>query len=313
MMPCLQECSVEIRAAGCSGFLDSAWEVNDERSTCARPERSGAAPARLPRAVRPGRAAGSPDDSRVRALWVSGSLARRDADAYSDLDLLAAVADADFDAFAASWKSWLADITPTVLARAIPFLPGSFYSLTPTCERLDVVLERVSRVPSSFFRARAVVFDRDGLDAQVPKPRAARGTGPREGRDRDRGAAALSRAVPGGARPRRAPARAGGLRPHAPAHLGALPRDERAAADDRREALARQAARPSSTRCSKRCPGPRPTREALIDANIAVARALVAHGKPIAEKVGLPLARGARGRGARAPLRELGELWRREF
>src|SRR4029077_17301761 len=110
------------------------------------------------------------DEPAVRALWVSGSLARRDADAYSDLDLLAAVADADFDAFAGSWKSWLADITPTVLGRGIPFRPGSFYALTPACERLDVVLEKVSRVPQSGFRARELVFDRDGLDALVPKP-----------------------------------------------------------------------------------------------------------------------------------------------
>src|SRR5262245_14057133 len=110
------------------------------------------------------------DEPAVRALWLSGSLARRDADAHSDLDLLIAVADADFDAFAGSWKETLAAITPTVLARPLPFLPGSFYSLTPTCERLDVVVERVSRLPQTFFRVRELVFDRDGLDAQIPAP-----------------------------------------------------------------------------------------------------------------------------------------------
>src|SRR5262245_9784858 len=79
------------------------------------------------------------EEPAVRALWISGSLARGDGDAFSDLDLLLAVADADFDAFAGRWKEWLARITPTVLARAIPFLPGSCYTLTPACERLDVV------------------------------------------------------------------------------------------------------------------------------------------------------------------------------
>jgi hypothetical protein len=109
-------------------------------------------------------------DTRVRALWVSGSLARSDADQSSDLDLIATVRDADFGAVASSWRDWLAKITPTVLARQIPFLEGSFYSLTPGCERFDLVLERVSHLPRTPFHARAAVFDRDGLNAQRPTP-----------------------------------------------------------------------------------------------------------------------------------------------
>jgi Intracellular multiplication and human macrophage-killing len=227
------------------------------------------------------------EDERVRALWVSGSLARRDADAHSDLDLLAAVADADFDAFAGSWRSWLADITPTVLARPIPFLPGSFYSLTPACERLDVVLERVSRVPSSFFRSREVVFDRDGLDAQVPAP------APPAGPDRAKVETAIEE-----------PLRYLAL---FPAVLG---RGELLLAQEGYGHMRRRISElflemnaPLPTTGVKHwrdkltdeqyavlesLPWPAATREALIDANIAVARALVAHGKPIAEKVGLP-------------------------
>ena len=64
-------------------------------------------------------------DERVRALWVSGSLGRGDADPSSDLDLLIAVADEGFDGFAATWRDWLAEITPTVLAKPLPFLPGA--------------------------------------------------------------------------------------------------------------------------------------------------------------------------------------------
>lgn len=227
------------------------------------------------------------DEPAVRALWVSGSLARRDADAHSDLDLLAAVGDADFDAFAASWPSWLADITPTVLARAIPFLPGSFYSLTPACERLDVVLERVSRVPSSFFRARAVVFDRDGLDAQVPAPV------PQPGPDRAKIETAIEE-----------PLRYLALFP------AALGRGELLLAQEGYGHMRRRISelflemnaplpttgvkhwrdklRPEQYAVLEALPWPAATREALIDANIAVARALIAHGKPIAEKVGLP-------------------------
>ena len=119
-------------------------------------------------------------DERVRALWLSGSLARGVADAASDLDLLIAVRDEDYQAFAASWREALAAITPTVVAQPLPSLPGSFYSVTATGERLDVVMEAVGAVPTSQFRYRLPVFDRDGLTALVPEP------APEPGPDRDR-------------------------------------------------------------------------------------------------------------------------------
>jgi predicted nucleotidyltransferase len=115
-------------------------------------------------------------DERVRALWLSGSLARGDADAASDLDLLVSVTDASHDEFARGWRDWLAKITPTVIARPLPFLPGSFYAVTPGRERLDVVVEPVARLATTIFRVRLLVFDRDGLDALVPAPVA--GAGP---------------------------------------------------------------------------------------------------------------------------------------
>lgn len=107
-------------------------------------------------------------DDRIRAIWLSGSLARGTADSVSDLDLLLAVDDGRFDEFAREWKEWLADITPTVIARALPFLPGSVYCVTPDRLRLDVVSERVSALANSMFRTRTAVLDKDGLDALVP-------------------------------------------------------------------------------------------------------------------------------------------------
>ena len=107
-------------------------------------------------------------DDRIRAIWLSGSLARGTADSVSDLDLLLAVDDGRFDEFAREWKEWLADITPTVIARALPFLPGSVYCVTPDRLRLDVVSERVSALANSMFRTRAAVLDKDGLDALIP-------------------------------------------------------------------------------------------------------------------------------------------------
>jgi hypothetical protein len=109
-------------------------------------------------------------DDRVRAVWLHGACGRGAADAGSDLDLSVAIRDADFDTFAGQWREWLAAITPTVVAR--PIGPGSFYCLTPTCERLDVISARVSAVPdtAATLRRRVVVLDKDDLDALVPRP-----------------------------------------------------------------------------------------------------------------------------------------------
>src|SRR5262245_25174532 len=226
------------------------------------------------------------EDSRVRALWLSGSLARGDADPYSDLDLLAAVADAEFDSFAGRWKNWLAEITPTVLARPIPFLPGSLYSLTPSCERLDVVVERVSRVPQSFFRVRKLVFDHDGLDAQVPPPP------PPAGPDRAKVETAIEE-----------PLRYLALFP-AMLGRGELMLGQEGYGHMRRRIselfLELNAPLPvtgvkhwrdkltdAQYAVLESLPWPAATREALIEANVAVARALFEHGRAVAEKVGV--------------------------
>ena len=107
-------------------------------------------------------------DERVRAMWLHGAIGRGQADAGSDLDVSVTVRDDDFDEFAGEWRDWLAAITPTLTAR--PIAPGSFYSLTPACERLDVIAERVSDLPRTKATRRIPVFDRDGLIAQLPPP-----------------------------------------------------------------------------------------------------------------------------------------------
>lgn len=109
-------------------------------------------------------------DDRIRALWLSGSAAKGTADGGSDLDLLVAVRDADHQSYVDGWRDWLAGITPTLLARELPFAPGSFYSLTPDCLRLDIVAEPVGKLPETGLRYRLVVIDKDGLAAHVPEP-----------------------------------------------------------------------------------------------------------------------------------------------
>jgi hypothetical protein len=111
-------------------------------------------------------------------MWLGGSLARDTADAASDLDVFVAVADEHLEEFAGGWRELLASITPTVLAEEQWFAKGSFWSITPGYERFDLVVEPVSSLPESFFPARVVVFDHDGLTARLPAERPRSPAGP---------------------------------------------------------------------------------------------------------------------------------------
>lgn len=58
-------------------------------------------------------------DERVSGVWAIGSLARGEADRWSDIDLLVAVHTERFAALAEDWQSFLAGITPTVFAQRL--------------------------------------------------------------------------------------------------------------------------------------------------------------------------------------------------
>jgi hypothetical protein len=268
-----------------AGISDSTPEVSDVAVKILRPRALGRlSPRYLPLFERAANVFGA--DERVRALWVGGSVAREDADAHSDLDLLVSVADADFDAFAAAWREWLAAITPTVLARQIPFLPGSVYSLTPGCERLDVVVERASAVRSSRF-ARAVVFDRDGLDAARAAPP------PPPGPDRARVETAIEEplrylallpAVLGRGELLLAQEGYGHMR----RRISELFLEENAPLPVTGVKHWRDKLSPEQYAVLESLPWPAATREALLAANLEVGRALLRYGRPIADKLGVP-------------------------
>ncbi len=106
-------------------------------------------------------------DERVRAMWLSGSLARGLADKASDLDLVVAVADDALKDFCGSWRTWLEEITPTVLARPLGST-GSFFAVIGSWERCDVVVEGVGSVATSQVRDRIPVFDKGDLSSLIP-------------------------------------------------------------------------------------------------------------------------------------------------
>lgn len=111
-------------------------------------------------------------DSRVRAMWLGGSIARRVADAGSDLDVLLAVSDDAFADFAADWRTWLESVTPVLMAKELPGQAGSFFATTRDCLRLDVVVEPVSQLSETPYRTRTAVLDGDRLSARLPAPSA---------------------------------------------------------------------------------------------------------------------------------------------
>jgi predicted nucleotidyltransferase len=78
-------------------------------------------------------------DPRVKAVELSGSVARGTADQWSDLDLKIITTPEGFDAFLADWKVWVAAITPTVLARR-PIAPFIINTLTAEGLTLDIAV-----------------------------------------------------------------------------------------------------------------------------------------------------------------------------
>jgi hypothetical protein len=79
------------------------------------------------------------DDPRVRAVELSGSVARSTADQWSDLDLKIVTTTDGFESFLSDWKIWVARITPTVFARR-PIAPFIINTLTPQGLTLDMAV-----------------------------------------------------------------------------------------------------------------------------------------------------------------------------
>lgn len=104
-------------------------------------------------------------DDRVRAVWLAGSVGRGAADAGSDLDVVVTVTASAMEDFCARWRDWLATISATIIAHELPGMAGSFFSVTTSCERLDVVTESVATLGSPWASQRMALLDKDGLAA----------------------------------------------------------------------------------------------------------------------------------------------------
>jgi hypothetical protein len=105
------------------------------------------------------------DEPAILAAWVGGSLARRTADDWSDIDLHLLVADPE--AFAVGITDWFARTATAVLAHEIPGVAGGFVFVTPDWVHVDVILHGSSGFEQEDFPAR-VLLDPHGLVREIP-------------------------------------------------------------------------------------------------------------------------------------------------
>lgn len=106
-------------------------------------------------------------DPRVRAMWLAGSLGRGDADAYSDVDLLVAVAEEALPSVLAEAEQILRRVASLVLFRQV--VPGApvFSTITDEWLRLDLVIVKPADVAHRARTSVRALFDRDGLSASL--------------------------------------------------------------------------------------------------------------------------------------------------
>jgi hypothetical protein len=107
-------------------------------------------------------------DRRVRAVWLTGSIAAGRADAYSDLDLRLAVQDEGYDGFVAGWEEVVERISPTVLRRRLPGGDVVITAVTPEWLRFDLHVLPVATALARPSGPVGTLFDRDGLTARLP-------------------------------------------------------------------------------------------------------------------------------------------------
>ncbi|WP_421932221.1 hypothetical protein [Phenylobacterium sp.] len=75
-------------------------------------------------------------DPRIRSVWLSGSLGRDGGDAWSDVDLVAEVAEVDRAACLAEYRQGRPDMPPMVLAKTL--YGRILAAITPDWERFDI-------------------------------------------------------------------------------------------------------------------------------------------------------------------------------
>jgi len=111
-------------------------------------------------------------DERVRALWLTGSLAAGTGDEESDVDLRAALRASDFAAIADTWGPLIDVLGPVVWKRRWPAPPDEVITsaLTRDYERFDVIFQSAVDPRPRALGAARLLFDKDGIAPALVAP-----------------------------------------------------------------------------------------------------------------------------------------------
>lgn len=110
-------------------------------------------------------------DGRVCAAWLSGSLGRGAGDRYSDVDVVAVVAEADRKAFLADWDSIVATIAPVVLTNQLNTGAVTvFNQVTTDWLRFDVSVVTPAALDHYTASTLRLLFDKADLHSKL-RPR----------------------------------------------------------------------------------------------------------------------------------------------
>jgi predicted nucleotidyltransferase len=103
-------------------------------------------------------------DEQVMAAVVTGSLARGNADAFSDVDVTVLVSEAALAGFVEQWEHLLEGMSPTVFRRKFgnPAAP-IITAITPEWRRFDLVIQPLGATDTRAFASGLLLFARDGV------------------------------------------------------------------------------------------------------------------------------------------------------
>lgn len=117
-------------------------------------------------------------DTRIRALFLSGSFGRGAEDAFSDVDLLAVADPADHESIAADWRPLLETIAPIVYFNRLPWALV-LNAITDTWLRVDLNIVAPGQLADYAQDQLRSFIDRDGVHAALPATLPARAIDPR--------------------------------------------------------------------------------------------------------------------------------------
>lgn len=110
-------------------------------------------------------------DTRIEALFLGGSFGRGAGDRFSDVDLVAVVPPEHQEAVAADWKAVLGAITPVVFWNEFPRPVFITNAVTEDWQRVDLVIIDRSALQARSRDSLKPLFDRPGLYATLAETR----------------------------------------------------------------------------------------------------------------------------------------------